>query len=216
MNVIISPLISTIMLVAVYYSFSSTGTVEELEDMKQIFPLILVILQLFAMGMTTSSASSISMEGKQFWILKCSPISSKTILFVKSLFNVLLCSPFILVNFVLSIVLYKINLIDAFVMQLSVLFAISAHSMLGLWINTVNYKFDWDNPAQIVKSGANTLLAMLTSFAMDIILGIVIAISFMIGLFNPILVCLTTMLLVLIAYFILFKNGLKRYNNIEI
>ncbi len=216
MNVIISPILSTIMLVAVYYSFSSTGALDELEDMKQIFPLILVILQLFAMGMTTSSASSISMEGKQFWILKCSPISSKTVLFVKSFFNVLLCTPFILTNFVLSLVLYKINIIDAFVMQLSVLFAISAHSMLGLWINTVNYKFDWDNPAQIVKSGANTLLAMLTSFAIDILLGIAAFISFMIGLFNPVLVCVATMLLVVIAYFVLFKNGLKRYNNIEV
>ena len=101
-------------------------------------------------------------------------------------------------------------------MQLTVIFGVGAESMISLWLNTINYKLDWDNPAQVVKSSSNTLLTMLCSFVMNIILGIPIVISIIINLTNPILVCLVAAILFVCATLVLFKNGLKRYNQIEV
>lgn len=214
MNVIVSPLLTCVMIVAMSFSFEEL--LLEGDEFLDFMPLVFTILLLFVMGMVTSSSSSISMEGKQFWLIKCAPVSPKTVLLVKSLLNVFICIPFILVDIVLLIVFMDMTVIDSVVIALTLLFANFAYSFIGTWINLINYKLDWDNPAQVVKSGANTLIGMLSSFLMDIILGIPLVISFIIGLYTPILVCIGAILLAVGAYFILFTNGIKRYNAIEI
>lgn len=214
MNVIVSPLLSCVVIIAMSFSFEEL--LQEGEGFMDFMPLVFTILLLFVMGMVTSSASSISMEGKQFWLIKCAPISPKIVLLVKSLLNVFICTPFILADIVLLIVFMDMSVIDSIVIGLTLLFANFAYSFTGTWINLINYKLDWDNPAQVVKSGANTLIGMLSSFLMDIILTIPLVISFIIGLYTPILMCICAILLAIAAYFILFTNGIKRYNNIEI
>lgn len=216
MNVITSPLMSSIMLIAIAFTLKEEDLIDGLKEFVVFVPLAIIVIQMLTMGMTTSSSSSISMEGKNFWILKTSPLDGRTILKVKGIFHVILCLPFILINFIVSLIFFDINVIDAIVMQMTVIFGVGAESMISLWLNTINYKLDWDNPAQVVKSSSNTLLTMLCSFVMNIILGIPIGISIIINLTNPILVCLVAAILFVCATLVLFKNGLKRYGQIEV
>ena len=212
-NVIIGPILSCIMIVVLSFSFNSSGA-DTLG--RSIIATILCIASMFAMTMITSTSTSISMEGKKFWILKTAPVSTKQVFIAKILMYFLLCLPMMIFNSIFVFVYWHCSIIDMIFFIILPLIHIPSVGAFGLWINTCKYRLDWVNPVQAVKQGTETLLSMLLSFLFDAIL-IVPTIAFGGIFFHPLFI--TTVLAILIAVFnfsILFMNGKKRYERIEI
>ena len=119
-------------------------------------------------------------------------------------------------NSIFVFVYWHCSIIDMIFFIILPLIHIPSVGAFGLWINTCKYRLDWVNPVQAVKQGTETLLSMLLSFLFDAIL-IVPTIAFGGIFFHPLFI--TTVLAILIAVFnfsILFMNGKKRYERIEI
>ncbi|MCI8530234.1 MAG: hypothetical protein HFH82_13950 [Lachnospiraceae bacterium] len=107
------------------------------------------------------SSCSISMEGKQWWMMQTFPVSEKDIMKSKVGANLLVALPFYLVSEILLIIALRpagLNFVC--------LLAIPAVYIIFLAVTgfAVNRKFpllDWENEVRVVKQSTSTLLTML-------------------------------------------------------
>ncbi len=213
-NVIIGPILSVIMIIVLCLTFNSNGVEDGFA--KAIITTILCIASMFALTMITSTSTSISMEGKKFWIIKSSPLKTEQIFMAKLLLYILLCLPMIIINSVFVSIYWKLGILDILFFTILPLIHVPSIGAFGLWINTCKYRFDWTNPVQAVKQGTETLFSMLLSFVFDIVL-IVPTIMFGGFFFHPLFVTLIMAILIAILNFsLLFINGKKRFEAIEI
>ena len=214
MNCIVGPIMSTIM--TGIYSFMFTSELTEMpSNISTIACTVLILISAFTFGMMPSTGVSVSIEGKNFWILKSSPIKTETIFLAKCLLYILLCLPFVLINTVVVSIFFTFKFYDYIFMILAPIAIIIGSTFISLWVNTCRYKLDWTNPVQVVKSGTGTLVTMLVSFAFDIILIIPSVVMLIIGFYAPILTLLIAIIYDVVAYLILFNNGKKRFENIQ-
>lgn len=120
---------------------------------------ILCVGVAFLLSMTAITASSISLEGKQLWILKEAPIGCGRIFAVKAGFQLLVEVPCIVISSVcLGIALRLAAAEVVLLLVVSVLFAFFS-ALLGLYANLSLPKLDALNDAMVVKNSASALVA---------------------------------------------------------
>lgn len=111
-------------------------------------------------NMSCTTAVSLSLEGKNLWVVESLPIERKKLLQSKMLFNLILVLP---VSLICS-VLFMIELKVSFVLILLYL-AVSVTSVLlstvwGSWINIHFPNFAWENEVEVIKQGLSSLLGI--------------------------------------------------------
>lgn len=116
-------------------------------------------------GITSLTACSISMEGKQWWILQSLPLSSKDIFHGKILLQLTAASPFYLITEALLLIRLRPSFSGTpLLLALPAAFILYT-AVLGLSMNLRFPVFDWSSETTAVKQSASVLLTMLASFA---------------------------------------------------
>ena len=210
MNVLTGPVMGVALVVVL------SITLRNLELPHIVGILIIMLGSMFAMNMIPASGSSISIEGKTLWILKSSPIKTEHVLLSKIMLSVLLCIPTIIINIILALVLWEATIIDCIFLLVVPFIGVSAMAALALWVNTCKYRLDWVNPVQAVKQGTETLLSMLLSYLLDAILIVPTVVASIFGIYGPIITLICALLVAACTFAIVFKNGKKRYDAIEV
>lgn len=113
----------------------------------------------FTVGLTYTPAVSLSLEGKNLWLLRSLPVEPKTIMFSKVLFNIVLVSPvalltIIFLGFSLELTLIQVFLLALFAVSINVL---SSH--IFAIFNLFFPKFDFENEHTVIKQSMPVLLA---------------------------------------------------------
>lgn len=110
--------------------------------------------------MMTISASSVSMEGKNWWIMRTLPISAKEILGAKLLFNMIFIAPFYIVSEIIMLFTVNAGILERIwlilIPGLTIVFSI----LFGLFLNLKFPKFDWENEVEVVKQSAAVGLSL--------------------------------------------------------
>lgn len=143
----------------------------DLQDLFQGNTKILFVLLLFGfiLVITNTTAPSISLEGKNLWIIKSWPVSEGKILMAKLSVHLAVTIPLLAVNCIIIGFSMKLGIIDSvIVFILCALFA-TLSGLLGLIFNLYFHRFDFYNDTQVVKNSASVLL---TYLAMAVIMGI--------------------------------------------
>ena len=136
----------------------------EFMEMPMFLPLIHKVLPFvlaMPLCMMSTSACTVSMEGKTFWQLQVLPVKAKDIYNAKLLWNLAVAAPFYLISVVLMLIGAKPALSDALHYFLIPLVLLAYCIVLGLACNLWFPKLNWDNEAQVVKQGAAVLVSML-------------------------------------------------------
>ena len=157
-NTILGPILGAVLSGALL--FSGTELLSEAIplplDIARLAPLL--VAAIFCIMSTT--AASISMEGRQWWIVKSLPLSAKSILDAKLLMNLLLDLPF----FVLSQVFLTLALkpgLPALLWQIVLpALLILLSRIWGLTANLLFPVLDWESETAVVKQSAASLLGM--------------------------------------------------------
>jgi len=123
-----------------------------------------LMISFFIMLSSTTSAS-ISLEGKNLWILKSLPVSEKTIFFSKIGVNITVLAPLIIDIFILLLIL-SVNFVQGLIMIIIAILSITFVSIFGLLINIIFPNFNWTTETVAVKQSASTLVSMLGGFAL--------------------------------------------------
>jgi len=127
--------------------------------------VILSSIFFFFPAVTSTSASSISLEGKQLWILKVHPARTSDIFWSKYMLNILLMVPVsILAIFAVGI---RAGMPLPGILGLTVATSLLGilMSLAGLIVNLWFPRFDWTSETSVVKQSMSVMMTMLAGFA---------------------------------------------------
>ncbi|MBU1093767.1 MAG: hypothetical protein KKH01_04815 [Firmicutes bacterium] len=178
--------------------------------------LILALIS-FCISMTITPAISLSLEGKNFWIIKSLPIKAETIMFSKILFNLILCVPIAIISifmFGISIGFSAVNqlLLIGFVIVFAILI-----STFDAIVNLYVPKFDYVNETEVVKQSAGALLGIFGGFTFIAINGLLYYLLMEVTTFSIIILLMIAINIILalpMAYFVKTKSEYL-FNNMK-
>lgn len=134
-------------------------------------PLIICALLGFMASMMFISAPSVSLEGKNLWILRSMPVSSKRILQAKLRFHILLTTPVTTVSAAVVAVALGCGAPETVLCALvSGLFTV-LNGMLGMVCGLRWAKLDWLSEAYPCKQGAAAGITMFASMGVPLLLA---------------------------------------------
>lgn len=139
-------------------------------DLERVIPFVVAA----AFCMMTTTAVSVSMEGKNWWIVKSLPLSTKQILDAKILMNLLLILPFYLLS-----ELFLVLALRPVAEELLWLICIPAVVILfscvyGITINLYFPVLEWENEVRIVKQSASSMLGGMGGFLLAIVCAVAV------------------------------------------
>lgn len=174
-----------------------------------------LVLSGFIVLMTTT-ASTISLEGKNIWILQSIPIPVKTIFLSKLMVQLVISVPAIIVGGIIMIIILPTTFIQSIIILVLPLIYTVLVGILGLIANLKYPKLDWNNEVEVVKQGMATFMSMIGG-----ILSLLIAIGGMIvikGLNNEMKMVIITLMMGVIttlAYSYLNTKGVEEFKKIK-
>lgn len=216
-NTIVGPILTTILLVVmainsgpILEQFGQEGSVPE------ILPFILTAIFTAMLGITSTTSCSLSIEGRQFWILRSAPVREKQIFQAKILLNLLVSVPFILLDVIIANFIIRISLLDSLFMFILPSLLALYMSVIGLYMNILFPRFDYENETKVVKQSLSVLMAMICGFvgaALVLVPGFIVATN--VNIVAGYLVELAIVaLLVGIATYLLLNQGIKKYKKL--
>ena len=155
-NTIIGPIMGVLLAIGVLVS--------GVEKLKEYIPLqtdlagLLPFVLSCVLCMMPTTCSSVSLEGKQWWIVKSLPVSTQMIFDSKVLMNLILIAPFYLVSEVLLVIALKPVFLDTiWLVVIPAIFCVFACEF-GITINLKFPVFNWENEVTVVKQSASALI----------------------------------------------------------
>lgn len=218
LNTLVGPMMSTFLLLFMAFGKESIlAAIPAGEVTPDTISMVLVAVATFAMGMTSTTAASISIEGKQFWILKSLPLTPQQVFQGKIFVNYIISFPFAIMNSILALVVFRFSLWNALFMLLIPGMMVVVMSYAGLFANLLMPRFDYDSDVKAVKQGISVLITMLVGFVSVTlavgsgVLGLMLFSPIMGYLFAFVVVSLLALLFVSLVQ----NQGVKIYNRLN-
>lgn len=202
--------------VTIFYDKSKILSLLEITNTNVTNFQLLLALVLMVTFMSNTTSVSISLEGKNFWIIKSLPIEIKKIFNTKILLNLLIILPISII----SIIIFKFTLdIKVIEMGLLILFAVLFSiitSYFGLLVNLRFPKMDAQNDTVVVKQSLSVIITILVPLFINFLLIGIYSTNMDKINFNILLlgIALVSILLIFIENRVLNKYGIKLYKNI--
>ncbi len=186
-NTILGPILGAVMAVALCVTGVDSIQNALPVDVKGILPFVFAAV----FCMMTTTATAISMEGKQFWTVKSLPIPTKTLLDSKILLNLSLMLPFYIVSVVAMAIATKPNFLQLLWLLLLPGAIIVFVVVFGITVNLKFHSFDWEEEGTVVKQSLPAALGGFAGFFLSLILaGAVLAIPAQYGNLLRAAICL--------------------------
>lgn len=160
-NTIVNPVMALILAVSLGFVdlnkiVESAGKLPVEINVNNSIPFLLAVIYC----MMTITASSVSMEGKSWWIMRVLPIGTKEILGAKLLFNMIFMAPFYLVTEIIMLFTVNAGALERIwliiIPGITIVFSI----LFGLFLNLKFPKFNWENEVEVVKQSAAVGLSL--------------------------------------------------------
>jgi len=159
----------------------------KIDPMLAVFPLdmrIPAIMGILGFTLSTAviSAPSISLEGKNLWILAALPLSCKTILWGKLLFHLIAVLPVSALCVLVLGITYGLSPLSILCVLLYALAMGTMTGAMGLLFNLRFPRFDWINEAYPCKQSVATGLGMFVPMAIGILSPVLYLLLIAVGL----------------------------------
>jgi ABC-2 type transport system permease protein len=113
----------------------------------------------------------VSLEGRSLWIVRTSPVPTRTVLRGKVAYHLLLTLPVALVSGILT----SLALGKGLAVSLSLILLLLAHNLFlavfGLFCNLLLPKLEWSNMMIPVKQGGSAALTLLAGMFLSLLFG---------------------------------------------
>lgn len=134
-------------------------------------PMVLAVF----VGMTCTTACSISLEGKSVWIIKSLPVTSDTVFLAKGLVNLTITVPLSVVCALMMIVVIPMNPLHMLFLLLTPLAYALFITEAGLLLNLISPNFEWTSEVTVIKQSMPMMVGVLGGMAVTIAPLIVLA-----------------------------------------
>lgn len=127
---------------------------------EQLAGLVCVIF-MFSLSSGVISGVSVSLEGKNFWILKSSPVNENTVFLSKALLQVIFTVPAVILGASVLAIFVPLNFVNYLIVLLVPLCFALLLAFAGVFVNLCLPKFDYDDESKVVKQSLSTFVMML-------------------------------------------------------
>jgi hypothetical protein len=138
----------------------------KIQKLESLFPadmkiLFVLLIYGFTLILTNTTAPSISLEGKNLWIIKSWPVDEGKILFAKLCVHLAVTIPLLVVNCVIAGFTMQLSITNCIILfVICALFAVLS-GLTGLIFNLYYHRFDFYSDTQVVKNSSSVLLTYL-------------------------------------------------------
>lgn len=137
----------------------------------EVMPLLCGAIMLIT-AMNYITAPSISLEGRNLWIVKSMPVSVWQVFKSKIALHIIITLPFVIIAVVGASVLLKFTVVEAFITLICCSLFTCLCALFGLYINLKMPMLDATSDTVVIKQSAATLIAMFIPWAYVIILAV--------------------------------------------
>lgn len=119
----------------------------------------------FFVGISSTTAASVSLEGKSRWLMYTAPVSARTVLGAKALLSLAIAIPSVLVGGVLLSIAFGVGLLSgvlAVIVPASVAVFVT---VFGLFVDARRPRFDWKSEYEPVKRSVSVTITVFSGFA---------------------------------------------------
>lgn len=216
LNTIIGPIMIIAAAVAtLLFGKDMLFKISEINFSEELIPLFTISLVCGILSISCTTNSSISLEGKNLWILKSSPIKAIDIFKSKIALNLILILPATIVSDIIFFTALKLSLINVLALLLITSIYSFIVSILGLIINLYFPKLNWTTETSVVKQGASVMIQMLLSAAIVAIPTIIFILT---DIKNYNLFIITIIIYLSVILIVLWKSlnivGVKLFNKL--
>jgi len=139
----------------------------KIQKLESYFPAkmkILFVLLVFGFTLVVSNttAPSISLEGKNLWIIKSWPVDEGKILLAKLCVHLTVTIPLLIVNCVIAGFTMQLSIANCIVLFVICALFTALSGLTGLIFNLYYHRFDFLSEFQVVKNSSSVLLTYLT------------------------------------------------------
>ncbi len=146
----------------VFMSGDIKAIIAQLPFMAELLPLIAAAAICMVCSMNLITAPSISLEGKNMWLLRSLPVSAWSVLQSKLALHMLVSGVPSLVLALVCAVIFPMDIVCAVLLPVLALVLNLLFACIGLAVNLKHPSFDWTNEVVPVKQGLSILLTMLS------------------------------------------------------
>ncbi len=132
-----------------------------IENMKSLITVLVPFIIAMLVNMSNTTAVTLSLEGKQLWIVKSLPMTEKMLIQGKMLFNIILVLP---VSLFCSLILSTQLHSSLLMVLLYLIFSVASvlfSTVCGSWINLHFPNYKWQNEVEVIKQGMASMLAII-------------------------------------------------------
>ena len=208
-----------LLLFAIGIAFLDTKEIETILELPgfsdAINSLLPLCISLFV-AMTCTSVCSISLEGKNLWILISSPVTTKSIFLSKASVNITITLPIILFTSTLFGIYLKPSIINWILIYLTPIVYSIFISIMGIIVNLKFPKLDWTTEIVVIKQSMATFIALVIGIA-SVILPFSLTLIFS-NISKDILMIIITCIISIITfsmYLYLKKEGEKLFKKLN-
>lgn len=130
-----------------------------------VWPVIFMIASGFMSGMNYFCAPSVSLEGRNMWILQSAPIDLKKVIRAKMLTQLILDLPPVLFLDIAAVIVFPISVMDAVMLFASSLALILMYAGFYMLLGIRFANIHWTNEVFPIKQGPAAGLSVLVCFA---------------------------------------------------
>lgn len=186
-------------------------------DISGLIAPVLIALHTVVLSTGMISASAMSLEGNNLWIIKSIPVAAKDVLISKALPQIIITTPFSIVTSVMLIIASRASFEYWLFFILVPIMANIAFAFFGIVINVALPKFKYENEAQVIKQSLAGFIVMFSQMLFS--MGLMVP-SFLLGVMGLGIVSAVISLgvflgLAILFYLILTNVSVKKYNRFE-
>ena len=200
----------------IFIGYEKIATLLEIPMVMDMMKIQIVGIIVFCIVMSNTSCVSISIEGKNLWILKSLPIDEMDIFKSKILLNIFLTIPISIISFLLIGIKLNFGLNTIILVMISIVLLAIFSATLGLFINLLYPKLEFTSDVQVVKQGASVIINMISNL---LYVAILCGIGYILKLSNfelfLIISNIITFISILVLYNLLKYKGVELFKNLN-
>lgn len=175
-------------------------------EIANMIPVATLVFLVFAIGLSCTTNSSISLEGNRLWILKSLPIKPNDIFKGKIITNLIITIPASIIANILFFIGLKFDIkYLIFNLVISIIFAILS-AVLGIIINLYFPKMEWTNPTTVVKQSASVSITILVILILTlVVVGVSVVLVKVFNITNMMIILSSILIIFLISLFVSIK-----------
>ena len=136
------------------------------KDMAALLPVISNVVPFgisMVVNMCNTCAVSLSLEGRNLWVVESLPISKRTLYKGKMLFNICMVLPVSLICSVIFIISLRVNVVKALLYIVFAVASVTFSTVFGMFINICFPNYQWENEVVVVKQGMSSMIGIFSS-----------------------------------------------------